>query len=306
MIAVVGSANADWVFQVPRIPRLGETISASCFHTHAGGKGANQAVAAARLGSDVRFFGAVGSDAEGSWLLERIAAHGVDVSHVLRAGGLPTGRAMITVDPRGENAITILAGANAGVNEDYIASILPHVVESHVLMLQLEIPPSSIAFLLNRLPEGRPIVIFDPAPASPLDALPLPWNRVDLITPNETEVTELAATPEVETAADMLLERGVGTVLVTQGNRGACLYRRGHPPVHQEPPAVEAVDSTAAGDAFNGALAAVLDRDGIAGEALLDALRAGVCAGSSAASRPGAMASLPSAEDVTRLSTSLT
>ncbi len=254
MIAVVGSANMDVVIEVPHIPRPGETVLAEATHRFPGGKGANQAVAAARLGSRVAFFGKVGRDPFGEELLSSLVADGVDVSAVERAGDATTGMATILVDGRGENAIAYTPGANAAVDVAYIDRVFDRLAAADVILLQFEIPLESIAHLLSRLPEDRPTVIVDPAPAQDLSSLPL--DRIDILTPNQMELFELTQVKDISAAASKLRERGVRTVLCKQGALGARWISEES--FHVPAFSVEPLDTTAAGDAFNGALAGVL------------------------------------------------
>jgi len=165
MIAVFGSANIDLVLEAERIPRPGETVAARrLFSRYPGGKGANQAIAAARLGAEVSFFGKVGDDGYGSDLLRTLSDDGIDVASVVRAE-FHSGIALITVSPEGENAIVYLAGANGSIDRSYVDSVIDRLASAEILLLQLEVPLPAIAYLLESLPEGRPLVILDPAPA---------------------------------------------------------------------------------------------------------------------------------------------
>ena len=292
MIAILGSANMDLVTNVPHIPRPGETVLGTGTHRYPGGKGANQAVAAARLGADVAFFGKVGTDAFGDELLRRLRVDGVDVSAVERVGDASTGLATIWVDEAGENAIAYAPGANASVDAAYVDRIYDRLRVADVLLLQFEIPLVAIAHLLARLPADRPTVIVDPAPARPLDGLPL--ERVDVLTPNRTELVALTGERDVAAGARVLLDRGVRAVLCKTGDRGASWF--GNESLHVEAFAVEPIDTTAAGDAFNGALASVI------GNLPIDeAIRWANAAGALATTRRGAQPSLPDRKAVRRL-----
>lgn len=296
MIAVVGSINEDLVLEVPRFPRPGETIQGRTFARYAGGKGANQAVAAARLGSDVALFGAVGDDESGRRLLNGLRAEGIDVRDLMTVKDVPTGVATIWVDERGENAIAAAPGANACTDPGFIDRVLKRLAASDVLLLQFEIPIDTVARLLERLPATRPIVIVNPAPARPLGDLPIRFERIDIFTPNMAEMATLAGAADREQGACRLLERGIGNVVCTAGANGAFWYRRGETSVHTPAPDVKTMDTTAAGDAFNGALASALESNAIG-----EAIRWGVAAGAIATTRRGAQPSLPMRNEVETL-----
>ncbi len=292
MIVVLGSANMDVVTEVTRIPRPGETVPGKRMCYYPGGKGANQAVAAARLGASVSFLGMVGGDSFGERLLDGLRADGVDVSGVEVAREETTGTASIWVEESGENAIACVPGANGRVDERYVDRVLARVVAADVLLLQLEISLGAVAHLLGRLKRPRPLVILDPAPAQDLSGLPL--SRIDILTPNRTELRTLAKTDDMESAARSLLRSGVGGVICKAGADGAFWF--GETVSHIPALPVRVVDTTAAGDAFNGALAcAVLERP------MLEAIRWANAAGGLAASRAGAQPSLPYRADVDRL-----
>ncbi len=288
-IAVVGSANMDLVTEVARMPRPGETVPGKALSHHPGGKGANQAVAAARLGGSVSFFGKVGADAYGGLLLDALRGDGVDVSGVERTPLLPTGTASIWVDDAGENAIACVPGANGAVDRAQVERVLPRLATADILLLQLEIPLDAVAYLLERLPAGRPLVLLDPAPARDLSDLDLA--RVDILTPNEAELRSLTGAQDLAGAAQDLLAAGVRCVVCKAGRRGAFVF--GPTTLHVAAFPVDVVDTTAAGDAFNAALAVALgDRP------LAEAVRFACAAGALAATKRGAQPSLPRREDV--------
>jgi len=291
VIAVLGSANMDLVMEVERIPRPGETVLARRVQRYPGGKGANQAVAAARLGEEVAFFGKVGDDAFGEEILDRLGRDGIDVRAEERDPELPTGLAGIWVDEAGENAIACASGANAAVDASYVDRVLGRLRAADVLLLQFEIPLETIAHLLRALPRERPTVIVDPAPAREIATLPL--ERIDVLTPNRSELQLLTAEPDVDVAARALLERGVRAVLCKLGDQGACWV--GDETIRVGAIPVKPVDTTAAGDAFNGALAGALGRRSIE-----EAIRWANAAGALATTRRGAQPSLPRREAVER------
>jgi len=292
VIAVVGSANMDVVTQVDTLPGPGETVFARSTHHYPGGKGANQAVAAARFGEAVSFYGKVGDDTAADELLRSMAANGVNVAAVERAAGVPTGQAAVLVDGAGENAIVYTAGANSAVDAAYVDRIIDRVRAADVLLLQLEIPLAATAHLLRALPQKRPIVILDPAP--PRDLAMLPLDRIDILTPNRGELASLTGHSVLENAARRLLAQGIRTVLCTVGSDGAHWY--GEETQRIAAPTVAAVDTTAAGDAFNGALACVVAKMPVA-----EAVRWAVAAGALTTTRQGAQPSLPRRSEVEAL-----
>jgi ribokinase len=292
VIAVLGSANMDVVTEVARIPGPGETVLGKSVRRYPGGKGANQAVAAARLGESVAFFGKVGVDAFGDELLASLENDGIDVAAVERDLALPTGQATILVDEAGENAIACTPGANGSVDADYVDRVFDRLCAADVILLQFEIPVASIAHLLARLPSDRPLVIVDPAPARDVSILPL--ERIDILTPNQSELLALTHLDDVPSAGRSLLARGVRGVICKAGEEGA--YWITEKTIHISAPAVEAIDTTAAGDAFNGALACVIMRRPIE-----QAIRWAVAAGSQSTLKLGAQPSLPSRERVETL-----
>jgi ribokinase len=280
MVVVFGSINLDLVARVPRLPRPGETIAGTDFAMAPGGKGANQALAARRAGAAVAMFGAVGSDAFAAAALGNLVAAGVDLAGVA-AVPASTGVALINVDARGENAITVVAGANAHAR----AALVPAAAigAGTTLLMQLEVPVPEVAALAARAAGAR--VVLNAAPAEPLPGEV--WRAVDVLLVNEREALEYAnawqlpATPASFIAA-MDARFGVA-VVVTLGARGAITLARG---ALREvaPPSVTVVDTTGAGDAFAGALAAALDR----GTPLPEAMEAAVRAGALACTHPGA------------------
>lgn len=290
-IAVVGSLNLDLVVRVPRHPRPGETVLGGDVSRYPGGKGANQAVAAARLGRRVAMVGCVGDDDAGRTLLGVLAADGVDASGVRVSGEAPSGTALITVDDAGENAIVVSPGANARVTVADVRAAAPVLAAASVTLLQLEIPLDAVREAA-RIAGG--IVILNPAPAAALPAEVLAV--VDVLVPNRSELSILAARPVDDhddlVAAASLLE-GPGAVVVTCGAEGAVVVEGGRatwiPAV-----AVTVVDTTAAGDSFCAALADAL----VDGADLVAAARWSVRVAAATVTRAGAQASLPTRAEV--------
>ena len=273
-LTVVGSINLDLVATAPRLPRAGETVTGATLARHPGGKGANQAVAARRLGAEVDLIGAVGWDPMADEALLLVKAYGVGLEQILIEDDEPTGVALIAVDPEGENQIVVAAGANHRLKP----GDLPARIETP-LILQLELPIETVEAAAGR---GTDFVCINLAPAAPVSDQLL--RRADLLVVNETEA---------EFYGD-LLHQGGGRVVITLGARGAVMYQRGAEIARATPPKVKAVDATGAGDCFVGAICVAL-LEGMEPEA---ALRFACAAGAIAATRPGAQPSLPTRAEV--------
>jgi len=290
-VTVVGSLNMDLVVRAPRIPRPGETIIGGEFRTVPGGKGANQAVAAARLGAQVAMVGRVGGDAFGGLLLENLAAAGVDHTFVTRDPQAATGVALIEVDDAGQNSIVVVSGANMRLAPADVEAAAAAIGVADVLLLQLESPLETVTRAAQVAHARGVTVILNPAPARPVpDGL---LGLVDVLIPNESETALLTGLPvgdqeEAQAAAAALRRMGVATVILTLGGRGALLAYEGGAELF---PAfdVTPVDTTAAGDAFVGGLAVALAE----GRPLQEAVRWGNAAGALATTRLGAQPSLP-------------
>jgi ribokinase len=297
-IVVFGSLNMDLVIQAPRHPRPGETITGGPFSAIPGGKGANQAVAAARLGGEVNMIGAVGADAFGDVLIANLQAAGVDASHVARSTEA-TGVALITVAGTGENSIVIAPGANGTVSALTAAESEAVIASADALLLQLEVPLSAVLAAAQAASRHCVPVILNPAPARPLPAELL--RRASYLIPNEHEAALLTGQPtgsfeEIARAAAALQQMGVGQIVVTLGERGALALTDEEPVIVPSFP-VQAVDTTAAGDAFVAAFAVALTE----GRSLVEAVRWGCAAGALACIVLGAQPSLPMREAVEAL-----
>lgn len=295
-VLVFGSINLDLVVEAPRLPQPGETLRGTAFHTSPGGKGANQAVAAARQGAPTRLIGRVGGDDFGEQLVEAIRAAGVRVSAINVDRDAPTGVALICVAETGENTIVTVKGANGNVGAEELGVLERIRLQSLVLLMQLEIPVPVATAAAESAREAGLIVILDPAPVTELpDAL---LANVSWITPNETETKELTGIDPSDTeraaqAGEILRARGVERVVLKLGSRG-CAYVGPEGTISIASPEVNAIDTVGAGDAFNGALAAAL----IAGHDVEGALRRASAAGAIAATRRGALPSLPTRAEV--------
>ncbi|MFJ3227020.1 ribokinase [Streptomyces sp. NPDC086783] len=291
-LLVVGSANADLVIGVERRPAAGETVLGSDLAVHPGGKGANQAVAAARLGARTALLARVGDDAHGRLLLDSQRAAGVDTAGVL-AGGAPTGVALITVDPSGDNSIVVSPGANGRLTPADVRAAEKLLRASRVVSAQLEIPLETVVETVRCLPSGSRFVL-NPSPPVPLPAEVLA--ACDPLIVNEHEARVLlgeAAGPEPEDWARALLALGPRSVVVTLGAAGA-LVADGGGSARVAPVKVAAVDTTGAGDAFTAALAWRLG----AGASLAEAAAYAARVGAAAVTREGAQVSFPTAEEV--------
>jgi ribokinase len=300
-IVVVGSLNADFVINVSRFPVQGETITGQAFRVFPGGKGANQAYAAARLGGHVSMVGQVGNDAHAAWLKQNLASAGVDVSHVRQDQSVSSGIATITIDDHGQNQIIVVPGANGTFGPQELEQSRPLIAAARLVLLQLEVPLETVQAAASCARESGALVILDPAPARDIpDSL---LACADYITPNETELAIMTNTPpelltrdRAENLARQLAERGGGKVIVKMGAQGALLISNGDAHFWPAVP-VKAVDSTAAGDAFNAAFAWGLG-DGLTEQ------EAGAFASAAAAcsvTRPGAQPSMPARSDVESL-----
>lgn len=297
-IVVVGSANTDLTVQVPQLPGPGETVLGSDFHQAAGGKGANQAVAAARAGGSVSFVGCVGEDAFGRQALQDLGKEDIDTEHVFTAKGVPTGVALITVDETGENSIAVAAGANAELTPERLARAQATLAAADVLLVQLEVPLETVEAAVRAASEHGAAVVLDPAPAQPLGRALL--ERVSVLTPNAAEAEQLAGARVDREAGPQALAatlhaQGAGGVIVTQGTSGAFVAGGIEGRQEQVPGRnVEATDATAAGDVFSGTLAVALAE----GRPLSEAARFANAAAALSVTVRGAQPSVPHREAI--------
>jgi ribokinase len=297
---VVGSVNVDLIFRTPRLPRPGETLAGKSFQRCFGGKGANQAVTAARMGARVVMIARVGADSFATESIHNLRDHGIDVTHVLCDEHRPTGMASIAVDEGGSNAIIVIGGANEGLSPEDVRRATAAITETAVLVAQLETPVEATIEAFRLAKDAGMLTMLNPAPASPLP--PELLQHTDLLVPNETELELLAGrvirgVEDAKNAARQLLSWGPRTVVVTLGDRGALVvepeatsYVRGI--------GVSAVDTTGAGDVFIGTLAAMLAEE----RPLAEAVRWANAAAAISVTRHGTQTSCPSREEVQRFS----
>ena len=252
-VCVVGSSNLDMNAHVPRFPQPGETLHGSGFATGYGGKGANQAVMAARLGAEVRFIARVGDDVFGRDMQDNFRREGIDTTHIRSTAGVSSGVAVITVDDAGQNTLIVIPGANGSLTPADVEAARDSIASADVLLCQMEVPLEANLAAIRIAVESRVPVIFNPAPAPP--SLPDEiYRSTHVLCLNETEAALLSGTSNEEASARVFLERGAANVIVTLGSRG-CLLVSKSGSEWIPAPAVKVVDKTGAGDAFVGSLA---------------------------------------------------
>ena len=294
-ICVIGSLNMDLVVNVDTMPKPGQTIIGSNFKEVPGGKGANQAVAMARLNGNVSMIGKVGEDGFGQTLINSLKNDKVDTTYIQTAKGA-TGVAFITVDKNAQNSIVVSPGANFEVKEDDIDNNIEAIKNSDIVVLQLETPLNTIKYALNKAKELNKYTILNPAPAVKLDDEII--KNVDLLTPNETELeiisgVSIETEEDIQKAAQIMIEKGVKELIVTLGSKGS-LYINKEKSMFKKAYKVEAVDTTAAGDSYTGALAVALSQD----KNIEDAMDFASKVGALSVLKEGAQSSLPTLEDV--------
>ena len=294
-ICVIGSLNMDLVVNVDTMPKPGQTIIGSNFKEVPGGKGANQAVAMARLNGNVSLIGKVGEDGFGQTLINSLKNDKVDTTYIQTSKGA-TGVALITVDKNAQNSIVVSPGANFEVKEDDIDNNIEAIKNSDIVVLQLETPLNTIKYALNKAKELNKYTILNPAPAVKLDDEII--KNVDLLTPNETELeiisgVSIETEEDIQKAAQIMIEKGVKELIVTLGSKGS-LYINKEKSMFKKAYKVEAVDTTAAGDSYTGALAVALSQD----KNIEDAMDFASKVGALSVLKEGAQSSLPTLEDV--------
>ncbi len=295
-IVVIGSANTDMIVRTTHIPRVGETVLGNDFMQSRGGKGANQAVAAARLGAQVTFVARLGKDYFGQAAFEAYGKEGINTKYIVWDEEAPTGVALIMIDAEGEDIICVAPGANAQLSTGDILAAEEAIKAADCVLLQLEIPMETVEFAIQLASKYHVRVVLNPAPMAKLSEGVL--EKVDVLTPNETEAARLTGNQVLyprDLAYDVNRKLRVKNVIVTMGKEGAVLSRS-HNPSPIEVPAfpVESVDATGAGDAFNGGLVVALAR----GENLEEAVRYANAVGALATARYGAQSSLPTELEV--------
>ncbi len=299
-LTILGSVNVDHILTVPYFAKPGETLTGYNYNIEFGGKGANQAVAVARLKSkniEVQFLGCIGDDSIGSQIKESMKNDGIDVSHLQQNIGVMTGVAFIQVSESGKNSIVLASGANDCVDLEYVKQCQQKIESSNAILMQLETPIEAVALAAKFAKNKQKLVVLNPAPAKPLtDEL---LSLVDIITPNETEaeiLTGIEVTDEISAkkAAEVFHQKGIRTVLITLGKKGVFVSVIGEISEIISGFSVKAIDTTAAGDTFNGAfLCEYLD-----GKPLKEALRFAQGAAALSVTRKGAQPSVPNREEV--------
>lgn len=294
-ICVIGSLNMDLVVNVDKMPKPGQTIIGSNFKEVPGGKGANQAVAMARLNGNVSMIGKVGEDGFGQTLINSLKNDKVDTTYIKTTKGA-TGVALITVDNNAQNSIVVSPGANFEVKEEDIDNNIEAIKNSDIVVLQLETPLNTIKYALKKSKELNKYTILNPAPALKLDDEII--KNVDLLTPNETELEIISGVSieieeDIQKAAQIMIEKGVKELIVTLGSKGS-LYINKEKSIFKKAYKVEAVDTTAAGDSYTAALAVALSKDQSIEEAMDFASKVGALS----VLKEGAQSSLPTLEDV--------
>jgi len=295
-IFVIGSSNTDMIIQLDRLPVPGETIIGGKFSTAPGGKGANQAVAAARAGGSITFLSRVGTDMFGEEAIKGFAKDGLDINYISRDMNEPSGVALIFIGENGENSIGVASGANAKILPENLENLSNMFSEGDILLMQLEIPVETIEYAATVASEKNVKIILNPAPAQHLSDELL--KKISIITPNETEAEILTGVKvnnddDAQKAADILKKKGVDTVIITLGSRGAFVFDNefnGLVPSFK----VKAVDTTAAGDVFNGAFTVALSE----GKSVKDSVLFGNAAAALSVTKLGAQPSAPHREDI--------
>jgi ribokinase len=298
-ICVIGSSNTDMVVKTSKLPSPGETVIGGSFLMNPGGKGANQAVSAARLGGRVMFVAKVGNDMFGKQAIRQFQHEKIDSRFVIIDPDQPSGVALINVDSDGENSIAVAPGSNASLRHSDVQPALDQLGEKDILLLQLEIPLDTVDYAIKQAFEKGCRIILNPAPAQFLTTDIL--SCLHIITPNETEaelLTDVKVSNEetARLAAEKLFSKGVKNVIITLGSKGAYLHNESTSKLISAPP-VTALDTTAAGDCFNGALAVALSEDVSLAEAVIFACKAA----SVSVTRMGAQSSIPNRKEIESL-----
>jgi ribokinase len=296
VITVVGSTNTDLVVKTPRLPMVGETVKGTAFQIFSGGKGANQAVAASRLGASVNFITKIGRDNFGQRELDNLKSHGINTDHVIVDNQHPSGVALIEVDFQGNNRIVVAPGANDYLSIEDIQPIKQVIENSDVVLVQLEIPIDTVGYVLEIGARANTTVILNPAPAEKLPAAFFP--NISIMTPNETEAAFLTGldSSRNDLVAESLLAKGVKTVVITLGAKGI-YFKSGNDEGEIAGFKVNVIDTTAAGDAFSAGLAVSIAE----GASLRNAIMFANAAAALAVTKMGAQPSLPDRIHVQKL-----
>jgi ribokinase len=295
-IVVVGSSNVDFIMKMPRLPQRGETVTDATFLQTFGGKGANQAVAAARAGGDVHFVNCVGDDRYGAAIIENLQAAGVNTDFVFTAAGVASGTALVMVGDRGDNYLSVAPGANYRLNRDHIQQVRALIAHAAMIVLQCEVLTETLEYVLELAAQQQRPILLNLAPARKVSEAGL--RNVAYLVVNESEAEFLCgfpvdSLPRAAQTAESLRTRGPRAVLITLGSQGVCVACGG-PPTHVPAFNVTAVDATAAGDVFCGALAAAL----VENRPLEQAVRFASAAAAICVTRLGAQPSIPSRHEI--------
>ncbi|MDR1347256.1 MAG: ribokinase [Prevotellaceae bacterium] len=295
-ILVVGSSNTDMVIKTKYLPRPGETVIGGTFFMNPGGKGANQAVTVARLGGQTAFICKTGSDVFGHQAHQLFEEEGIDTSYVLLDSKNPSGVALITVDANAENCIVVASGSNANLLREDLVKAKEAIEEAGIILMQLEIPMQTVEFVAKAANEKNKKVILNPAPAQQLSAELI--SNLYIITPNETEAEMISGTAITDDksafeAAKKIADMGVDNVIITMGDRGALVHNKTTSKI-VDAYKVKAIDTTAAGDVFNGALAVALAEN----RSIIDAVKFACKTAAISVTREGAQSSVPYRNEV--------
>jgi ribokinase len=295
-IVVIGSSNTDMVIKVPRLPRTGETILGGKFYTAAGGRGANQAVSAARAGGDVTFVARVGNDMFGDRAIESFKTEGINTDHIVKDNDLPSGVAEIFIDDNGHNLVAVASGANMNLSVYDIINAKQAIMEADIILMQLEVPLKTLEYAAKLAEDAGKRFILNPAPAMQLPISLL--KKISVLTPNEKEselLTGIRVEDEdsAEDAGRILLSKGVAKVIITLGSLGALvLDSSGSELVTGFK--INPVDTTAAGDIFNGALAVAIAES----KNIFEAVKFANAAAALSVARMGAQSSAPNRDEI--------
>ncbi len=296
-IGVIGSINVDYITRVEMQPKVGETVSGYGLDIKPGGKGANQAYAAAASGANVTMFGAIGNDESGALSLRSLTKAGVNTEYIKVADGVNTGTAFISVNKDGDNSIIVIPGANNTVDREYIDSVSDQIGACDIIIFQLEIPLDTVIYAIEKCKKFGKTIILDPAPATKLPKEVL--DGIDYVKPNQTEFTALlgktdAGNSDIKSSLQEMKECGIITPIITLGKDGVCSLDSNGEHIHIAAYPVHAIDTTGAGDCFTGAMAACLAEDKTLKESLDFASKAAALS----VMKEGAQSSYPMREDV--------